>query len=77
MAFKDCQISSYRNLQSGLVKGFDLFIVIFFPDYPSMVFLYLNKDVILQITVPIGHYKSNEIKETAHKKTLSLRVENS
>lgn len=77
MAFKDCQISSYRNLQSGLVKGLDLFIIILFPDYPSMVFLYLNKDVILQINVPIGHYKSNEIEETAHKKTLSLRVENS
>lgn len=43
-----------------------------------MVFLYLNKNVILQITVSISsHYKCNEIEETAHKKTLSLRVENS
>lgn len=46
VAFRDFQISSYRNLQTGLVKGFDFFIVIFFS---FEVFLYLNKNVSLQI----------------------------
>lgn len=50
VAFRGCQISSYRNLQTGLVKGvWFLYNHIF----PLKMFLYLNKNVILQILCPL------------------------